>query len=69
NVSESVSLSGALKLGEGNTFNGFYIGADISKNGSGGDFKMSDFSIVTANIYSGAVSSDEVEKIYANLLK
>lgn len=62
-------FAGTLNPGAGSTFNVFYLGADVSANLSGGDFQMTDFSIIGARIYQGAATEADIAEMCSNINK
>ncbi len=62
--------SGKIKISaSAGAENAFVLGADIDSNGMGGDFKMTDFSIVDAKIYAEALNRKQVETAYNNAVE
>lgn len=56
---------GKIKISSsGAAANAFVLGADIDKNGTGTDFKMTDFSITDVKIYAEALNRKQVETAY-----
>ena len=49
--------------------NAFVLGADIDSNGSGSDFKMTNFSIIDTKIYAEALNRNQVQTAYNNAVK
>ena len=49
--------------------NAFVLGADISTDGSGNDFKMTNFSLIDTKIYAEALNRNQVNTAYNNAVK
>lgn len=62
--------TGKIKISSsGAAANAFVLGADIDKNGTGTDFKMTDFSITDVKIYAEALNRKQVETAYKNAVE
>jgi hypothetical protein len=49
--------------------NAFVLGADIDSNGSGNDFKMTNFSIIDTKVYAEALNRNQVKTAYDNAVE
>lgn len=59
----SAPVSGTLICGTGESYKRFFVGADISASGNGGDFMMSNFEVTAVRIYKDALTASDVASI------
>lgn len=59
----SAPVSGTLICGTGESYKRFFVGADISASGNGGDFMMSNFEVTAVRIYQNALTASDVASI------
>lgn len=65
-LSKSATIPGMYKVGIGDTFNRFAIGADVRNGAKDVDFQCTNMVVVDAKFYQGAMTDSDVATAYSN---
>ncbi|MFA6730912.1 MAG: LamG-like jellyroll fold domain-containing protein, partial [Eubacteriales bacterium] len=66
-LDNTTPFTGVFLPGEGNSYKGFYLGADVSADGTGGQFEMTDFSLIDLKLYAKPLNQVQVTKAFEKI--